>query len=380
METQQPSNDNDDTNGLFGLIRLTDFNSFKFKLHEFMKKNNYENSNNELIFTNDVLCICNISKKIRPNWFNGVIYEVNNLDEIRNVTYYRIIIFRYQPNIYYIERSGNINMKLFLKTFNLMNFDRTIWVNTIRKLNDNANFNEKIINYLSNIIKDKDEDILQKYRTNINDITLINNLSTIINKSISNININNLMSVYENIPKLNNAEKLINYNHEDCIKICENGTTKSTETKYNENVHNQMIGHELLDRILIKGCEIADIYNRNTNTFFHNKKSEDLRCLCFQIMIGALILKNTDYFNEYNEILQRKNIFVNIDTNSFKFVAGIIRTTEIHFKDKISLAITYNHLKQMGIELYIDDINVINFPEKLKKELKPKKEPKLKNK
>lgn len=373
METQQLSND-DDTDGLFGLIILTDFDWFKFKLNEFMEKNNYENSNNELIFMNDILCICNISKKIRPNWCNDVIYKVNNSDEIKNITYYRIIIFRYQPNVYYIERSGNINMKLFLKTFNFMNFDRTIWVNTIKKLNENANFNEKIINYLSNIVKDKDEYILQKYQTNVNDITLMNNLSNIINKSISDMNINNLISVYENIPKLNNEEKLINYDHEDCIKICKNGTTKSTETKYNENVHNQMIGHELLDRILIKGCEIADIYNRNTNTFFHNKKSEDLRCLCFQIMIGALILKNTDYFNEYNEILQSKNIFVNIDTNSFKFVAGIIRTTDIHFKDKISLAITYNQLKQMGIELYINDINIINCPEK------SKKEPKLKNK
>ena len=373
METDQLLNDNN-IDGLFGLIILNDFNSFKFKLNEFMEKNNYENSNNELIFTNDILCICNISKKIKPNWCNDVIYKVNNSDEIKNITYYRIIIFKYQPNVYYIERSGNINIKLFLKTFNFMNFDRTIWVNTIRKLNnDSTNFNEKIINYLSNIVKDKDEDILQQYQTNVNDIILMNNLSNVINKSISDVNINNLISIYENIPKLNNEEKLINYDYENCIKICKNGTTKSTETKYNENVNNQMTGHELLDRILIKGCEIADIYNRNTNTFFYNKKLEDLRCLCFQIIIGALILKNADYFNEYNEILQSKNIFVNIDTNSFKFVAGIIRTTDIHFKDKISLAITYNQLKNMGIELYINDIEVINKPQKAKKEPKPKK-------
>lgn len=381
--SQETINDVDENvSGFFKLIHLNDeqFNNFKNKLNEFMVDNNYENSNVDFIFENDC-CECNITKKNIPNWHNTIIY--NNSSNFSNETHHRIVIFKYQLNTYYIEKNGSINISSLLENI-LISFERKKWleINTSSIL-----FNEKIKKYIDSINNNENKLFLKMYENNINDSLLMNELCETINDYQNDCHvteIDTLISIYNSIPKLHHNKKLIEYDYSDCILNCKNGTTKSTETKYNANVHEKMQNHYLLDCILIKGCEIADIYNNNDNIFFHNKKSNDLRVLCFQIMISSLILKNSNYFYEYDEILKCKNIFLNIDTNSFKFVAGIIKTTsEIHFKDKIALAITYEKLKKMGIELYIDEINVINFPEiqaepKLKKESKSKKEPKLK--
>lgn len=371
---------NENTSGFFKLIYLNveQFSNFKNKLNKFMVDNNYENSNENLIFENDC-CMCNVTKKNNPNWHNTSIYE--NLSNLLNTTNYRIVIFKYEPNIYYIEKNGGINITSLLENI-LISFERKKWfeINTM-----SISFKEKIRNCINSINNDENKSLLKMYENNVNDVSVMNELHRIIN-DFDAIEIDTLISIYDSIPKLHDTKKLIDYDYSDCIVNCKNGTTKSTETKYNINVHEKMQNHYLLDRILIKGCEIADIYNNDDNIFFHNKKSDDLRVLCFQIIISSLILKDLKYFNEYDEILKSKNIFLNIDTNLFKFVAGIIKTTaNIHFKDKIALAITYEKLKKMGIKLYIDEINVINFPEiqiesKPKKEPKSKKEPKKKTK
>ena len=82
--------------------------------------------------------------------------------------------------------------------------------------------------------------------------------------------------------------------------------------------------------------------------FFIDKKSCDLRCLGFQTIIGSSVLKNRPKCDEYFEKLNKKGIdYTQINTESFKFVVGIIQMTKtINYKDKIALGIVCCYLKK----------------------------------
>ena len=345
------------TEGIFGLLTFNDtneFNNFKNDINDLLKKSNYINDNNKYNFSNNI-CECNISKKRIPSWNNNIVFK-KNVNEYKNEyinhTYYRIIIIKYCENTYYFERNGNIGVcDILIKyTFNL--FVKTKW----NKLFDKKlSFNELIRNYLIDDIKN---DTLQ----NINKVCNDNKL-TIIDLDI--ININTFENLYNEIPKLQSELKLMPYDYNTCIRTTKNGNEQS-ETIYNKNVCDADNNYILLDckYTRTEGIEVADIYDKRNNLFFHIKKEGDHRVTGFQIILGALNVKDKDKCDNYFKELHKKGIdHTQINTENFKFAIGIIQTKKsISYKDKITLGIVYHHLKKLNIEFYIDNIDVVNKP------------------
>jgi len=353
--------------GTFGLLTFVnndEFNSFKIDINNLLKKGNYINDNINYTFNNDI-CICNISKEDVPCWANNVVFK-ENMNENKNHTHYRIVFIKYSENIYYFERNGNISVFDILNKYAFDLFEKTKW-NKLFNKNKNIYFKELINNYLINEIKTTDN------------IKTLNKLFG--DNNFENIDFNNINTyekIYNGIPQLQEELKLIPYDYKTCIqktKDCD----KQSETIYNKNVCENNDKYILLDCITIDGCEVCDIYDKINNIFFHNKKSGDLRCLGFQTIIGSLVLKNRPKCDEYFEKLNKKGIdYTQINTESFKFVVGIIQMTKtINYKDKITLGIVYCYLKKMNIDFYIDIINVIN---KQEQETKDKSKPKSKSK
>ena len=231
------------------------------------------------------------------------------------------------------------------------------------------NFKKTINNYLKNDIKQ------------IGNIKNLNNF--IIDNNFDNIDFDNIdiyETKYNEIPKLQEEFKLISYDCKKCIQKTKIGN-KQSETIYNKNVCENNDNYILLDckYTLDEGIEVADIYDKLNCLFFHNKKAGDLRCLGFQTILGSLILKNKAKCDNYFEELNKKGIdYTQINTENFKFVVGIIKMTKtINYKDKITLGIVYSYLQKMNIELFIDEIDVIN---RIEPETKSNSKPKTKTK
>lgn len=359
---------NDGTFGLLTFVNNDEFNSFKIDINNLLKKGNYINHNINYNFINDI-CICNISKEDVPCWANNVAFK-ENMNENKNHTHYRIVLIKYSENIYYFERNGNISVFDILNKYAFDLFEKTKW-NKLFNKNKNISFKELINNYLINDIKQTDN------------IKTLNKLFG--DNNFENIDFNNINTyekIYNGIPQLQEALKLIPYDYKTCIQKTKDGD-KQSETIYNKNVCENNDKYILLDCITIDGCEVCDIYDKINNIFFHNKKSGDLRCLGFQTIIGSLVLKNRPKCDEYFEKLNKKGIdYTQINTENFKFVVGIIQMTKtINYKDKITLGIVYCYLKKMNVDFYIDEINVINKPEtKTKDNSKPKSKSKAKSK
>jgi hypothetical protein len=185
--------------------------------------------------------------------------------------------------------------------------------------------------------------------------------SNIINENILNIetfnyDYFNFLNLFNSIKEIEKEFKLPQYNRNNCI----DENNKQSETIYNSLVfHNNPNKYILLDRKLIEGCEIADLYDKENRLLFHNKKCGDLRVLSLQIIIGALIMKNKNKNQQFINYLINKGIHETI-ANNFIYVIGIIgNNIKIAQKDKISLGIVNYILRQHNIELYIDFINEI---------------------
>jgi hypothetical protein len=355
------------TDGTFGLLTFVnndEFNSFKNDINNLLRKSNYINDNINYTFNNDI-CICNVSKTDVPPWNNNVVFK-ENINENKNHTHYRIILIKYSENIYYFERNGNISVFDILNKYSFDLFVKTKWN---KLFNEKLSFKELINNYLINDIKHTDNiKILNEYFSD-------NNF-----ENIDFNNINTYEKIYNEIPELQEELKLIPYDYKKCIQKTKSGD-KQSETIYNKIVCENNNNYILLDCITIDGCEVCDIYDKNNNIFFHNKKSGDLRCLGFQTIIGSLILKNKFKCDEYFDKLDKKGIdYTQVNTENFKFVVGIIQITKtINYKDKITLGIVYCYLKKMSVNFYIDKIDVINKQEtETKDNTKPKSKSKSK--
>lgn len=275
-----------------------------------------------------------------------------NINENKNNTHYRIVLIKYSENIYYFERNGNISVFDIINKYAFDLFVKNKW-NKI--FNKNITFKESINNYLINDIKQTDN------------IKTLNKL--ISDNNFENIDFNNINTyekIYHEIPQLQEELKLIPYDYKTCIQTTKDGD-KQSETIYNKNVCKKNDKYILLDCKYThsEGIEVADIYDKLNCLFFHNKKSGDLRCLGFQIILGSLLLKDKDKCDNYFEKLNNEGIdYTQIDTENFKFVVGIIQMTKtINYKDKITLGIVDFYLKKMNVDFYIDEINVINKPE-----------------
>jgi len=233
-----------------------------------------------------------------------------------------------------------------LNKFEFTKIDYDLW----NKLDKNITFSEKVNKYLLNIAT---HDLIQEMRIINSDIQL----PLFINKDLKYY-----LEKYNNISELEINKKLKPYILSECqqINTKSDGTeqTISSENKYNSNIcsSDKYIN---MDCKKIDGIEIADIYDKDNDLYFHNKKISDLRTLAAQIINGHLYIQDNNKFTKYK---QTHKIDIN-NTNNYGFVAGIIccssknkLKTNINIKDQIILGIVSDILEQKNIKFYKDII------------------------
>lgn len=333
----------------FGILFLNNDikNNFILDINNSIKNQKYEGN-----FCENIENI--ITKNFDSSWNNKIIFKIN-CENIIETKKYRIIFNNIKNDIYYFEKNGAINFTdKILKKYNFLKFKKKLWKNIVNK-NKDINHNDKVIKYI------EEELFKEDYNTNVININnFYKNYDITKNNFILNNEYDyyNIESLFYDIKELENHFKLPLYINKDCI----DSKNKNSETVYNNLVFNKNPNkYVLLDRKILEGCEIADLYDKENKLMFHNKKNGDLRVLAFQIIIGALIMKNKEKNKEYLEYLKKKDINEIIDDN-FKYVVGIIcmkGTTYISQKDKLSLGLVNYILKAHNIELLIDYIRVV---------------------
>lgn len=332
----------------FGLLTFPDekeFDSFTIQLNKFLKKYKYWNKNIKYEF-NDKLCICNIVKKRDPSWKKDCKWKCDEFKR-ENKTHYRIIFIKYKFLTYYIEICGNICIKNFLNKFDFDQFNESIWNEFFvmkKKKSDMTVFIEKIDNYLTKSVVIEWKNELKFKHLDLNSIIDFSSI----------IDFNSSIILFNNIKNIDGQFKLPTYKTDECL----NPKGKSSETVYNKKVCDNDPTKILVDCILIKGCELADIFDIKSNSFFHNKKAKNIRPVIIQSMVSILSLKDDNQRNEYIKKLQDREIDTSkIDFINFNFVIGLIEDTKnINLKDQIALGILAEFMKKQDIPFFIDKI------------------------
>jgi hypothetical protein len=326
---------------LINFNNIIELNSFITELiNKFKSLKKYTIDNPSFNFNGEI-CICNIEKHSVPNWHSTSYYKIQMPKQ--NITQYRIILYKYAGLSIYIEKNGQF--KLLDSILDENKYD-------IMKLNftsKNIDTLEKLRSEINNFLLNKN--IIRE----INNINLEYNSSSpqLINDNDTEYTLDRFVSLYEDLvsnKQLSNDKKLDSYNYNDCLEP--NG---STETKYNKLICEKYPDKYLkLDIKLTNRCEIADIFDKQNNLLFHNKKNKDLRLLSCQVFIGALVLKNKSpecliFINKYG-----------IDINNFKYVFGIIKEKETSsLPHKIAIGNACYILNKLNIEYFVDFIEYI---------------------
>ncbi len=274
---------------------------------------------------------------------NIIILDINTNNNIKDTLNYRICVYKYEENTYYIEINGQFKFNyIFKHSKNVKQLKKSFYeiYKNEKKLYDSITYYLNKVDY---------EDLIIKLKNN-----------GLINIDINNndYSYNKILNLYNDLIKnkqINKDHKLIPYNSKDCI-IIKNSKEENSETKYNELVCKNNSNLINLDKKNLNGCEITDIYDKQNHYLFHNKKNNDLRILNFQIINSALILKNNDLKQEW---IKKFNIDFEIP-NNFKYIFGIIqKRTNLALKDKLALGIICDILNKLNIEYYIDEIQYI---------------------
>jgi hypothetical protein len=340
------NNKSNNTNINCYLIYLEHFEDIEKNITNFCEKQKYE----KIIDLKDELQIYKLKKTKDPNWKKYIIINDNNTNnDIEEILNYRICVYKYEENTYYIEINGQLHFNYIFKSLQSIKDHKQLKksfyeIYRNNKQNDENKLKNSITYYLNN---EDYEDLIIELKNN-----------GLINIDINNdYSYNKILDLYNDLIKnkqINKDHKLIPYNYKDCIIIKKN-SNESSETKYNELVceNSNLIN---LDKKNINGCEISDIYDKVNHYLFHNKKNDDLRILNSQIINGALILKNNDLKQEW---IKKINIDFEIPDN-FKYIFGIIqKRTNLALKDQLALGNICYILNKMNIEYYIDEIQYI---------------------
>lgn len=214
----------------------------------------FNNDNPNFVF-NDCLCVCNIKKYSSPHWNSTCYYKSNTTN--KNVSWYRIILYKYSDLTLYIEKNGQLN--IFCDILDDIKYD-------IMNINISKNIDcpEKLKREISNSLTN------QNIITEINQFLKDNNSSTHF-ETDDNYNLETFTNLYDDLIKnklLPLDKKLDDYVYTDCLE-----PKGSTETKYNKLMCEKYPDKYInLDIKLANRCEIADIFDRVNNLLFHNKK------------------------------------------------------------------------------------------------------------
>lgn len=287
---------------------------------------------------------CHIIKNDSPNWENKGIYMINRNDIINTVNYY-IIIYKYSDDIIYYERKGGI--KIFEESIETKLIYKSDLVHDKTKTNI-ENINNYIISYFEQLNTTYLKDLVETLNKNGLDNT---------SKLLNNYNFNQenkeyYIKLYEDLINnkiLNKTQGLSTYYKIKCL----DKNKKNSETIYNKLIAESNPKYVLLDRKFIDDCEIADIYDKENNLLFHNKKNDEVRILAFQIIIGVLVL--LDYENTKVKKYISKN---NINIKNFKYVFGLIKVKDSISSQPQKLAIGFacEMLQKNNIEYMVDFI------------------------
>jgi hypothetical protein len=316
---------------LFFFNNNEEYNLFINKINEKLEiQINFENN----------IYVKNIQINKKPKWFSDIYYNHINDINIKNILNYRIVFYKFNHLILYIEINGQY--KKLNNIFKDFIYEKNIIIkNNINNIED---LNNEINNYIlckSNIRKEE----IANINSNIISINDLNDYS-----------VNNILIYYNDLyenKQLDNDKKISKY-----IKTKNfDNNKKSSETIYNKLIcENQPDKYLNLDKKYINSCEIADIYDIENNLLFHNKKYKDLRVLSFQIINGALQLKNNDSLETIKFINENKI------ANGYKYVFGIIKDlkSNISMYNKLALGCCCYILNKLNIDYYIDIIEFID--------------------
>jgi hypothetical protein len=327
------------------LIYLEQFENIEVDITNFCEKQRYE----KIIDLKDELQIYKLKKSKAPNWKKNIIISDNNTNnDIEEILNYRICVYKYEKNTYYIEINGQLHFNYIFKSLQYTKKPKQLKKSFYEIYKNNKqNDTNKLYNSITYYLNKENYEVLI--------IELKNN--GLINIDINNndYSYNKILDLYNDLIKnkqINKDHKLIPYNYKDCI-IIKNNKEQNSETKYNDLVCETNSNLINLDKKNINGCEITDIYDKVNHYLFHNKKNDDLRILKSQIINGALILKNNDLKQKW---INKFNIDFEIPDN-FKYIFGIIQKRKnLALKDQLALGNICYILNKMNIEYYIDEI------------------------
>jgi hypothetical protein len=328
---------------LINFDNIINLNSFIIKLvTKFKNSTQYTSDNSDFKFVGNI-CICNIEKHSVPNWNSTSYYKIKMSK--KNTTQYRIILYKYDNLTIYIEKNGQFKLLDNILDDNKYNIMK------IKFISKNINTPDKLHNEINNFLLNKD--IIKE----INNIYLEynNSLHPLINDNDSEYTLDRFTSLYNDLvsnKQLSNDKKLDSYNCNDCIE-----NNRSSETKYNKLICEKYPDKYIkLDIKLIDRCEIADIFDKQNNLLFHNKKNKDLRLLSCQVFIGALMLKSSKKSIECSNFINKYGI----DINNFKYVFGIIKEKETSsLPHRIAIGNACYILNKLNIEYFVDFIEYI---------------------
>ena len=356
------SNTNSENTNNSYLIYFDDIEctSFKNVILNFLKTNGYENNEIKI----NQLYSLNIKKKSHPNWIKNTFYKIQNEKEnnteymYNDVRVYRILIYKYDNNVFFFEKNGDIKIDKILSNYfyhkniiyDKINYNNWKKINIKNDKDEITNLHNKIKKYFNDLVKNEIDENIKKINKKIN-----------IELNENDFNLNNILNKYNELinKKIDEENKLIDYKVNDCKTI--NAHKKGDEGEYNKlacNINNNKF--ICLDKMLIDNIEIGDIYNIDSNLIYHNKKNGDLRVLSSQIISSILMTRDddklTEYLNKYdlNDKINKENI------KKCEYVFGLIQENKnTSFKDKLSIGSTCLLLDKINIKYHSDCINFI---------------------
>lgn len=356
--------ENEQNENVSYLIYFNDakYTIFKKEIITFLDNNNYIHGGG--IEHNNLLSF-DISKTSQSNWIKNTFYNINDNKKYSETKYYRIIIYKYDSNVYFFEKNGNIKIEISLKNFlNKYNIQfEKIKHDDWRKIIIEENSKDAILN-LHKKIKMYHDNYIKDTINNCKELLLKNNINYDFVNIINDYNYENTINKFNDLVNhkiIGNNNKLIKYDTEKCKTI--NANKDGDEGEYNKYVcESNKNKYILLDKKkCLSSIEIGDIYNIDSNLIYHNKKNNDLRVLSSQIINSALLTRIDKYINEYFETnkIDKKHLD---KMKNCEYVFGVIQQKEnISLKDKLSLGITCIILDKLNIKYYYDCIEkVIN--------------------
>lgn len=309
-----------------GLIQCDDFDKMKKDIYEILKKEN----NIELTFRkDDILELSLILQRTeKPEWFSyGYVFSET---PTQKSTPYRISIFPYRENYYYVQIQGQICI------FNSL-------------LENKYNFKDENKFDMSfklpkKVTKDKILKLIDEYVSKLA-ITVCKDDKIL--KNIQKIGVKMCLNLCDDLIK--NKLVINDASLPDCVNTKNEPSYITTTCESNKSLKN-------LDNNDKHEVEICDIYDPKYKYLYHIKKvKSDLRVLVSQIRNSVLMLNEDKLYKSYLEPdLELKNV-----THIFAIIETI-PLENLYLPIKIAIGELCHWLNEYDIKYLLNRIKLIN--------------------